>query len=390
MRLVISFVSTLYCAIVQSLISTSKHIMTNILNETTEDEGTGFPIPFTLDELKQDILETMLALINQTRFTFFREEGTDATLWPLLTNKPNGEDPSDYVNPENCAKELNLVFSDIEGIEMVKSLVSLYNYGMLGLTDEWMNEMDDCDGPGNWASRILFDLHRSTFLEDWVAYRSINVQPSVARCLLVAELANARLMLEGARDGFFLGMQNNALDIRQMSLLAGMTEGSIRTLAGPNRKNALITTKNATGTGVHIEIENAKAWLKSKGRYVPIKRTTARGAEDFTNRKFTSYSEFQNAVFERTRFLNLQRGEDVIDARLIEAGIKAPLSAPESEQVRMDFLSEDRLLDTELMLRMGEAMELPKERFALRAAEVVAIERLAEIEQRLKQIQQSK
>lgn len=364
--------------------------MTNILNETTDDQGTGFPIPFTLDELKHDILETMMALINQTRFTFYRDEGTDATLWPLLSNKPNDEDSSAYANPDLGAYELNLTFSDIERIEMVKCVVAFYNYGMLGLTDEWMNEMDDSDGPGNWASRILFDLHRSTFLEDWVAYRVIDVQACVARCLLVAELANARLMLEGGGEGFYLGMQNNELDIRQMSLLAGMTEGSIRTLAGPNRKNALITTKNATGTGVHIEIENAKTWLKSKGRYVPIKRTTVRGAEDFTNRKFTSYPDFQNAVFERTRFLNLQRGEDVIDARLIEAGIKAPLSATESEQVRMDFLSEDRLLDAELMSRMGEALELPKERFALRAAEVVAIERLAEIEHRLKQVQQSK
>jgi hypothetical protein len=363
--------------------------MTNTLSETTADQGAGFPIPFTLDELKQDILETMMTLLNQTRFTFCRDIRTDTALWPLLSNKPDDENSSAYADPDFDADELNLTFSDVEGIEMVKCLVTLYNYGMLGLADESMNEVNDSDGQGSWTSRILFDLHRSTFLEDWVLYRVIDVQACVARCLLVAEVASARLMLEGG-EGFYLGARDNELDIRQMSLLAGMTEGSIRTLAGPNRKNALITTKKATGSSVHIEIENAKTWLKSKGRYVSIKRTTARGADDFTNRKFTSCSEFQHVVFERISFLNLQRGEDVIDARLTEAGIRASLSAPEAKQVRMGSIPVERLLDAELILRIGEALELPAERFALRAAEAVAIERLAEIEHRLKQIQQSK
>jgi hypothetical protein len=365
--------------------------MTNILNETTEDQGTGFPIPFTLDELKQDILETMMALINQARFTFIRDQGTDAKLWSLLSNKPGVDDPSAYANPDNGAKEVGLTFADIEDIELVNSLVQFYNYGVLGLIDESMIEMDDSEGPGNWASRILFDLHRSEFLTDWIAYRNINVQASVTRCLFVTELANARLMLEGGREGFYLGCQDSgALDIRQMSLLAGMTEGSIRTLAGPNRKNALITTKNATGTGVHIEIENAKAWLKSKGRYVPIKRTSARGAEDFTNRKFLSIFEFEQAVFERRAYLNIQRGEEVVDSRLIVAGVQSLRNNPLSDMMRMDTLGEKRLLDAELMARLGEALELPKELFALRAAEVVAVERLAVIEQLLKKVQQSK
>lgn len=364
--------------------------MTNILNETTEDQGTGFPIPFTLDELKQDILETMMALINQARFTFLRDQGTDAKLWSLLSSKPDDDYPSSYANPDNGAKELGLTFSDIENIEFVNSLVQFYNYGMLGIRDESMIEMDDCEGPGNWLSRILYDLNRSTFLLDWNEYRDANVYASVERCLLVTELANARLMLEGGSEGFYLGSQDGALDIRQMSLLAGMTEGSIRTLAGPNRKNALITTKNPTGTGVHIEIENAKAWLKSKGRYVPIKRTSARGAEDFTNRKFTSISEFEHAVFERRAYLNIQRGEEVINSRLIEAGAQSLQSNPASDLMRMDTLGKDRLLDADLMAHLGEALELPKELFALRAAEAVSVQRLAEIEYLLKQVQQSK
>lgn len=360
-----------------------------MINEITEEHGTGFPIPFTLEELKQDILETMMTLLNQARFTFLRDRECDTKLWSLLSSTPL-EYPSEFANPDNGAKDLGLTFPDIESIELVHSLVHFYNYGMHGILDESMIEMDDSEGLGNWASRILFDLHRSEFLADWIAYRGVDVQASVARCLLVTELANARLMLEGGGEGFYLGSQNDVLDIRQMALLAGMTEGSIRTLAGPNRKNALITTKNAVGTGVHIEIENAKAWLKSKGRYVPIKKTSARGAEDFTNRKFTSISEFEHAVYERRAYLNIQHGEEVINSRLIDAGVQSLRSNPASNMIRMDTLGGERLLDAELMARLGEALELPKELFALRAAEVVAVERLTEIEYLLKQVQHSK
>lgn len=361
-----------------------------MLNQTTEEHGAGFPILFTLEELKQDILETMMTLLNQARFTFLRDLESDTKLWPLLSSKPL-EYPSEFANPDNGAQDLGLTFSDIESIELVHSLVHFYNYGMHGILDESMIEMDDCEGPGNWASRILYDLHRSEFLTEWSEYRGVNVHASVARCLLVTELANARLMLEGGTEGFYLGCHDQgALDIRQMSLLAGMTEGSIRTLAGPNRKNALITTKNPVGTGVHIKTEDAKAWLKSKGRYVPIKRTSARGAEDFTKRKFTSIAEFENAVFERRAFLNIQQGEEVVDSRVRNAGVKSMQSNPSSEIMRMDSLGENRLLDVALMTRLGEALELPKELFALRASEAATEEKLRIIEQALKQVQQTK
>jgi hypothetical protein len=362
----------------------------NMMNEITEEHGTGFPIPFTLEELKQDILETMLTLLNQARFTFLRDWECDTKLWSLLSSKPL-EHPSEFANPDNDAKNIGLTFQDIESIELVSSLVQFYKYGMLGLIDESMIEMDDSEGSGNWTSRILYDLHRSEFLVEWSEYRNIDVHASVARCLLVTELANARLMLEGGNEGFYLGSQDaGVLDIRQMSLLAGMTEGSIRTLAGPNRKNALITTKNTAGNGVHIEIENAKAWLKSKGRYVPIKKTSVRGAEDFTNRKFTSIAEFEHAVYERRAYLNIQNGEEVISSRLIKAGVECLRSNPVSDLMRRDTLGVERMLDAEMMARLGEALELPKALFALRAAEAVAVQRLAEISDLLKHVQQSK
>jgi hypothetical protein len=357
------------------------------IEQTTDDITAEFTVPFTKEALKNDILEVMLTLINQTRFTFFRDDDTDNQMWALLSKTPTDHD-SEVANPDMEPKDLGLTFFDIENIEMVRNLMQFYDYGVHGILDASKPDIDDSDGGGNWTSRILYDLRRSSFLQDWCAYKSAyksdEICGAVDRCLFVAELANARLMLEGAREGFFLGMQlGDTLSIRQMSLLSGMTEASIRTLAGPNRKNRLITKKD--GNNTVIGIEDAKAWLIAKGRYVPVKRTSTQGEEDFTKRKFTSIAEFENAVFERRAFLNVQQGEDVIDSRILNAGVKSMKSNPSSEIMRMDSLGEHQLLDVALMSRLGEALELPKALFALRASEAATVEKLRIIEQALKQ-----
>lgn len=357
--------------------------------EDTVESNSGFPVPFTKDEFKSDILETMLILLNQTRFTFLRDSNSELTLWALLSNRPL-EHAGAYAYPDNGPSDLGLTFADIESISMVRDLVRLYEYGMHGVRDELMYQMDDAEGPGNWTSRILYDLSRSEFLNDWIAYRGDKFQSCVERCLMVTELANARLMLEGGSEGFYLGTQNpGALDIRQMSLLAAMTEGSIRTLANPNRKNPLITTKDANGSGIHIEIENAKAWLIAKGRYVPIKKVNAEGAEDFTKFKFSTIADFESAVFNRLQFLKLQHGEDAVNLRVSSAGVKQLQSPQARELMRQTFLGSDQLLDADLMSRLAEVLELPVQLFALRAAEAATAERLQFIERLLKKVQQS-
>lgn len=355
----------------------------------TTESNSGFPVPFTKNEFKKDILETMLILLNQTRFTFLRDQNSDLTLWSVLSTRPL-EYAGAFANPDNGPSDIDLTFTDIESIEMVKNLVQLYDYGMHGIYDDSMYEMDDCEGQGNWTSRILYDLSRSEFLNDWIAYRGDEFRSCVERCLMVTELANARLVLEGASEGFYLGSQNtDALDIRQMSLLAAMTEGSIRTLANPNRKNALITTKDALGSGIHIEIENAKAWLISKGRYVPIKKVNAVGAEDFTKFKFSTIAEFEFAIFNRLQFLKSKLGNDAVNLRVSNAGVKLLQRTEVSDSFRQFVLGEDQMLDVALMSRLAEALELPVQLFALRAAEAATAEKLRNIEQLLKKVQQS-
>ena len=351
-----------------------------------DDIPAGFSAPFTKEALKQDILNVLLALINQTRFAFYRDGDTEAQLWALLSKAPT-EYPFELANPDMTPDVLGLAFSAVEDLSMVQDLMQFYDYGVHGTLDTSKPCFDDSDGSGNWISRILYDLRRSKFLEDWSAYKTEDLFGAVDRCLFVTELADARLMLEGGQEGFFLGGQNYTLSIRQMSLLSGMTEASVRTLSGPERKNRLMTKKE--GNNTVIDIEDAKAWLIAKGRYVPIKKTSARGAEDFTGRKFTSLDEFSGAIYDRREFLIAELGKDVINKRVANAGFVEADIPHANIPGTFKGISYEQLLNTDLMRRLGDALQLPSELFALRAAEAVTHEKLRNIETQLKQIQAS-
>lgn len=355
------------------------------IQQTTGDVTAEFTVPFTKDALKNDILDVMLILINQTRFTFFRDSDTESQMWALLSRTPT-EHAFELANPDMEPKDLGLKFSDIESISMVQGLMQFYDYGVHGILDTSKPDFDDSDGDGNWLSRILYDLRRSSFLEDWSGYTLEDRNGAVDRCLFVAELANARLMLEGGREGFFLGVQESRmLSIRQMSLLSGMTEASIRTLAGPNRKNRLITKKE--GNNTFIDIEDAKLWLISKSRYVPIKKTSARGAEDFTGRKFFSGDEFEEAINYRREFLISELGKDVVNERIATTGLVEVDIPHKNIPGTFKGIGNEQLLNTDLMRRLGDALQLPIELFSLRATEAVTHEKLRAIEMQLKQVQ---
>ena len=353
--------------------------------QNTDNIETGFPIPFTKEVLKQDILNVILVLANMFHFAFFRDLNTGSQIWELLSKRP-----LDYAgaigDPDMTPEALGLSFQDVENMAISEDLLEFYDFGVHGIVDTTKPSQDDSESSGNWLSRILVDLKGSHFLEDWSGYTHLKHGESIDRCIHTLELANARMMLEGGSEGFFLGHQDKVLTIRQMALLSGMTEASIRTLSGPNRNNRLITKKD--GSSTYVEIADAVAWLISKGRYITIKRTVGRGAEIFTNRKMFSADEFEEAIEFRRAYLSDEIGSESVNARLEKTGLRKVTVKSDHSPVTWQVIGSDQLLNTELMKRLGEALQLPPDTFALRAAEAVMHEKLREVEQQLKQISQ--
>ena len=368
---------------------------------TTHEATAGFPILFSKDEFKQGLLEAMLVVANKTYFSFMALSGGNFSecqerVWSLLSPKPYMG--SVFADPGITPDHLGLTFSDIERLSIVETLISLYDYGVHGIFETSGGRIDYFDGYENQVARIFYDLHHSTFLQEWGNYGAYSNAVAVERCLYVCELANARLMMEGSDEGFFLDDRDEGfLSIRQMALLSGMTEASIRTLASRGRKSQLTSSNDSNsqlittndGKNTSIAIDDAIAWLKAKGRYVPITERRNKGSGDFTNRKFASPGEIEDAISDRLEFLEIQHGLDAIKARITDSGV-VPIRQRIVPNIDCwkTLIGEDQLMNTELMTRFAEVLELPADLFALRAAEAVMRERLRTIETQLKQAQQ--
>lgn len=206
-------------------------------------------------------------------------------------------------------------------------------------------------------------------------------------------------MLEGSDEGFFLNdREEGFLSVRQLSLLSGMTEASIRTLSSRSRKDKLSDRKSSDhwliatndGKNTSIDIANAKAWLKSKGRYVEITKTSQSGADDFTTRKFSTQIEFEREIENRYQYLCNRSGAEIVDVRIKASGVSYfDVPATPKSPITLSVLGEEQLLNVALMQSLAVALELPPVMFALRASEVVTQDRLRAIEKQLKQAQQT-
>jgi len=98
------------------------------------------------------------------------------------------------------------------------------------------------------------------------------------------------------------GSRSDSLSFRQMALLSGMSEASLRTMANPKRKNALPT--HADGRTAFIKPREAKAWLISKGRYLPLVSMDRRGEQlDFSLQPHQTLEDFLLKFDQRLHYL---------------------------------------------------------------------------------------
>lgn len=345
----------------------------NIINAASEDNS---PLaPFTRDQLKADIGTVLLTVARLARFVLSRAEGNTDLVLQQLFGRSHQDHGFELGVPEFDWASSGLSYEQVASTGLAESLETLYDLAFLGHVDTDVADLDSESTP-SWLSRILVDLDQSHFVAEWDEYSKC--RDSIQRCLQVVETAQARMVLEGlAESDRFMDWHypnSPGLTFRQMSLLSGMTEPSLRTLAGNKRKNPLKTQSD--GRNAYIAPEDAKAWLISKQRYVPIKHTSRDGRHDPTARRFHSADDLLVTLDRRLRFMLAEPGADALLKRLkalnisvVQGGAGACLS-----------LDEAMLDNAELISGLGEALALPGPLLALRAAEVRALERVRSIE----------
>lgn len=340
-----------------------------------------FPVPFTLDALRQDIL-----------FLFFQQvrtigwmAGSDA-VWKLIDRKSD-VDQNACFDPDTNPKDIEFEYAQISTTDFAKSIEQMYQYAYFGIQDESMESMDD-ESIHTWISAILSDMANSRVAGVWEAY-GVTAIDSAKRCLEVAELANARRVLEGATDNFFFfgetGKEDDStgfesLTIRQMALLSGMEEMSVRAAANPKRAVPLPTYSDEGRT--RIAIDAAKSWLISKDRYVPIKRTFSSGDIDLAKRRFKSLEDLVETIDARIHMISRRDNTDRNIAKLIfDAEIMIEVEHGCSE-LNINLLRND---PTKIEI-LATALEFDAKLLSIRLREALANEELNKVELELREI----
>lgn len=342
------------------------------------DRTSAFPVPFSLEAFRKDVLEVFLHYVRIVGWIT-----DEKTALKVMNFEP--KQLGRLFDPEMSAGDLGLSYEDVRGTQFAKALDQLYEFAFFGRQDLSAEAME-YESYYMWVSDLVQDAYSGSVTDQWDSYGGIAREPA-KNCLLVAETANARVILEGGEpfSYFSKGPEGNdigsegALTIRQMALLSGMEEMSIRAAANKKRANPLVTHSKDGGTRVAISI--AKEWLTSKGRYIPVVSYRSASDIDLSKRGFTDCLDLWHALNARCLMIVDRDGKENSTEKLAKLGLglSPGLSGSYLE------IDDSAYADERVMRPLAELLELPPDLLILRCKETVAKEQLAAIEHQLRQ-----
>lgn len=339
-----------------------------------------FPTPFGKDQLREDVLAIYLFQARQA-YLFCSQE----TAWPLAGATRVDQAGALWIG-ENTAKDLAIEYEMVQDSHFAKALEQQYEFAFRGKVTTGLEPMT-YESMHMWVADCLMDLNSSQLVAEWESY-GVDLQSAAARCLHVCELANARLVLEGAEPfSYFSGLDAGArrtkkqasetatsiegLTIRQMSLLSAMEEMSIRTAASRQGPNMLSTFKDEHRRTL-VKHEDAKKWLIAKGRYVPI--DAEEQVVDLSRTRPNSVRAFNDLVISRIRQLTHDT------ARRMERLKQLGHLVTERGLPFNDALTREALMDSGLMKAIAGVLEMQPEMLAVRARQAALHEEVLELE----------
>jgi hypothetical protein len=232
--------------------------------------------PFSVSEIQQATVECYYSLGKIMHFMGIPTGRISSALG--LAKAPSDFNIGDAEsNATNYTEISYALFAETEFSKAVFALYKLAYFGEIQTGDDFDNESIYM-----WVYHILNDLANGSFASELTNYGSNG--PLAASVLWkVAQTAQARVRLEEISSEYFapdlcsVDSLENGLSFKEMALLSGMTEESLRAAANPKRPNPLPVEKS--GNSTLIPFEQARKWLEGKGLRVPITRITSDGSE---------------------------------------------------------------------------------------------------------------
>ncbi len=332
--------------------------------------------------------DVLITLVHHLRVTSWIE-GAERIPTIFAAAGLTPQSPDEICNPNWTVADWSMGWDDIAGLDFAVYLDNMFQFAHFGLRDIGWEGMEEGSGY-TWASLILMDLSSSRFLDYWTQVFSGEGAESISRCLQVAELANARHVLETG-ESFCTqlsikerGDEGTAegLTVRQLALLAGMEEMSIRAAANPKRPNALATISENGRTRIARDV--AKRWLESKGRYIPVRNFNSARNDSLRKLAFTSLDDLVQRC--RHKAAGIQALNDfeihIPDERVadfLEDGTNgfsdtAPWGAEQQRQA---------LMDSSFVAALAESLQFPADLLSLRVRELLAKEEVQRVQKAL-------
>lgn len=291
-------------------------------------------VQFSKEEMHYDLQGVMMRLVGFTLWAS-REK---AALRLIGTDRPDVT----WASFDTVADGENLRFA-ISAWPVTDVFDVLYDFAVEGLARRPMAEFMN-DASAYLSAALVYDLTNSVIAPDFGP-------PTLGdECLHIVRLATARGVLEGYKREFKFSLDDESgaddhLTIREVALLAGMEEASVRNAANPKLTNPLVTKK--IGNGTFVAPADAKAWLDARGKYTPLQ--TAHGmAIDIAKSGFKTPHEVWTVLNGRAEACGLS-----LDRMLGDLGLEFPhpdMPEPAARKLATQLGYDDELF----VLRMKE------------------------------------
>ena len=320
---------------------------------------------FTKEAMLDEFKEIIFQYARGVSFATEPKAGYEILFEKIQNDPDNYEHYMKFMNPESHASTFEKSFS-IDRFFTTKTVEQFYDYGILGICEV---PFENIDGATEWtfAYGLILDCSKSQLISE-----SQNGDPVDAKkCLLAARAFFARLVLDGDER---VSLEENSppidmLSISEVAILADLDERTVRNATSKNAPNRLETALD--GSTICIPRLAAIEWLKNKRGFVPSTFGKASFGYDFLQR-----NSFVNAS-QAGEFIRIKRDELNLDQTALSkaSGVsKEDISNLESGKIG---------INEKEFIRIGEALGLNAEDFALRMLEVVKEEELQSLRTRI-------
>lgn len=329
--------------------------------------------PFTIEQFQEDICRILLLEARKLSQLMGVEKPLGLAALGLATSVD-----ADFWNASATPAEAGLTFDMVADSTFANAMLDHYDFAF-NAVETRRTEAMRWDSIHTAIGAYVLSLKDSPYVAEWEGEGDDELPKAINRCLQVVETSSARLVLEDVDPFYDFTSEPSAehhephsdseLTIRQLSMLAGLEEMTLRSIISRKTSPQLVTRKDDRRTYVKAQV--AKEWLIAKGKYLPVTRPVFARKLDLNITSFKSVKELASGL---AAHLASMVNDDVS----VELSVRAVIEKFGALDLR--DLAVTYAGSAEAMRELAVAMQLPAELLRLRAREADLFSQLSDTE----------